>query len=205
MEASNSKVLALNILNEPGILASGIHVPKLKSCEEILSNLPQSITIISCNHVFHRACIEKDFLNSEPGVSRCPIPNCHKDVEIIKVNADLSPTRSDILVIATSTQDTMEGNETSPDIAEFLDTTENNGEPVSEAHDIVEFLNKGKTISENNDEPVSEAHDSGLVSKPPKLTVPTWIKEKLNAKNNADYEFMKALGLLEEPLEAEQV
>ncbi|KAF0452288.1 hypothetical protein F8M41_001926 [Gigaspora margarita] len=37
MEAYNSRALALNILNEPDILASGIRVPELKSCPAVLS------------------------------------------------------------------------------------------------------------------------------------------------------------------------
>ncbi|CAG8563299.1 11462_t:CDS:2 [Diversispora eburnea] len=174
MEASNSRVLALNILNEPGILASGIHVPKLKSCpkccKEILSDPPQSITILSYNHVFHRACIEKDFLYSAPGVSRCPIPSCHRDIE--NKSAD--------------TIEDLESNEWTsdmPDIAEFLDNS----------------------TCENDSEPVSETHNSELVTKTHNLHVTTWIKEKLDAKNNDDHEFMKTLGLLEEPLEVEQV
>ncbi|CAG8760937.1 11038_t:CDS:1, partial [Acaulospora morrowiae] len=147
----------------------GIRVPELKSCpkcrEEILSNPPQSITILSCDHVFHRACIEKDILYSTPGEARCPIFGCHRDIETIKI--DLS-----LLEPAKSTQqsaDTVEG---------IYDN-----ETTSNASDIAEVIIKDKT---------------------PKLPVPTWIKEKLNAKNN-NHEFMKALGLLDESLEVEQV
>ncbi|GES94720.1 crinkler (CRN) family protein [Rhizophagus clarus] len=40
-----------------------------------------ALTILSCGHIFHRSCIEKQLLHTKP--STCPFPDCGKNVDII--------------------------------------------------------------------------------------------------------------------------
>ena len=60
------KTLALNIIKDyPGTLISDVNIPELEKClkcdKEILTN-PKSITTLVCGHMFHRMCIEKNFM-----------------------------------------------------------------------------------------------------------------------------------------------
>ncbi|GES96327.1 hypothetical protein GLOIN_2v1769762 [Rhizophagus clarus] len=60
-------------------------IPELESCSECTMNilsLPiKALTILSCGHIFHRSCIEKQLLHTKP--STCPSPDCKKNVNII--------------------------------------------------------------------------------------------------------------------------
>ncbi|GES75786.1 hypothetical protein GLOIN_2v1769762 [Rhizophagus clarus] len=60
-------------------------IPELESCSECTMNilsLPiKALTILSCGHIFHRSCIEKQLLHTKP--STCPSPDCGKNVDII--------------------------------------------------------------------------------------------------------------------------
>ncbi|CAG8518279.1 1681_t:CDS:2 [Acaulospora morrowiae] len=59
MDTSNSRVLALNTLEEPGILTGG------------------------CAYIFYRTCVEKDLPNLASEEAICPIFSCHKNIEAI--------------------------------------------------------------------------------------------------------------------------
>ncbi|GES77024.1 hypothetical protein GLOIN_2v1769762 [Rhizophagus clarus] len=58
---------------------------ELESCSEYTMNilsLPiKALTILSCGHIFHRSCIEKQLLHTKP--STCPSSDCEKNVNII--------------------------------------------------------------------------------------------------------------------------
>ncbi|CAI2194225.1 10660_t:CDS:2, partial [Funneliformis geosporum] len=60
-------------------------IPELGSCSECTTNilsLPiKALTILSCGHIFHRSCIEKQLLHTKP--STCPFTDCGKTVDII--------------------------------------------------------------------------------------------------------------------------
>jgi hypothetical protein len=74
--------LAYNILNHLGDdLVKDKEIPELESCSEctmnILSSPIKELTILSCEHIFHRSCIEKQLLYTKPGT--CPFPDCGKN------------------------------------------------------------------------------------------------------------------------------
>jgi hypothetical protein len=60
-------------------------IPELGPCTECTNNilsLPiKAITILSCGHIFHRSCIEKQLLYIKPSI--CPYPDCGKNVDVI--------------------------------------------------------------------------------------------------------------------------
>ncbi|RGB24823.1 hypothetical protein C1646_676082 [Rhizophagus diaphanus] len=60
-------------------------IPELEPCSECTNNiltLPlKAFTTLSCGHIFHRSCIEKQLLHTKPGA--CPFPNCGKNVNVI--------------------------------------------------------------------------------------------------------------------------
>jgi len=60
-------------------------IQELGQCTEctnnILSSPIKALTILSCGHIFHRPCIEKQLLHTKP--STCPFPDCGKNVDII--------------------------------------------------------------------------------------------------------------------------
>ncbi|RGB29281.1 hypothetical protein C1646_766763 [Rhizophagus diaphanus] len=60
-------------------------IPELGPCSECTNNilsLPiKALTILSCGHIFHRLCIEKQLFYTKPSI--CPYPDCGKNVDII--------------------------------------------------------------------------------------------------------------------------
>ena len=82
---TNYKNLAYNILkNLDDELLRDKEISELGPCSECtmegLSQPLKAITILSCEHIFHRTCVEKQLLN-KPGM--CPFPECEKKAEII--------------------------------------------------------------------------------------------------------------------------
>ncbi|CAG8856499.1 9249_t:CDS:2, partial [Gigaspora margarita] len=57
-------------------------LPPCKICNKKLLTVNfDSFTILLCGHVYHRKCIEKNFLLTEE--NKCPIPNCNKIVDLV--------------------------------------------------------------------------------------------------------------------------
>ncbi|CAG8701277.1 319_t:CDS:2, partial [Gigaspora rosea] len=87
---NNIKNLAYNILKtfKDGIV-KGIKITELEHCsvckDEIITHPLKAFTTLSCGHVFHRICIEKELLLTMPNT--CPFSGCSKEVEIIETNA----------------------------------------------------------------------------------------------------------------------
>ncbi|RIA86439.1 hypothetical protein C1645_740863 [Glomus cerebriforme] len=83
---ANHRNLAYNILKylEDDIVGDK-EILELEPCSECTNNilaLPlKALTILSCGHIFHRSCIEKQLLFIKPGA--CPFPDCGKIVEIV--------------------------------------------------------------------------------------------------------------------------
>ncbi|PKB96903.1 hypothetical protein RhiirA5_434053 [Rhizophagus irregularis] len=67
-------------------------IQELGQCTEctnnILSSPIKALTILTCRHIFHRPCIEKQLLHTKP--STCPFPDYRKNIDIIM---DLNSTR----------------------------------------------------------------------------------------------------------------
>jgi hypothetical protein len=81
----NIRTFALNILKNttPEDIASGIDVPELDPCslcndELFLRLIKKPFTILSCGHIFHRACLEKNITND---IEICPVHSCSKPFE----------------------------------------------------------------------------------------------------------------------------
>src|SRR3954452_538435 len=83
-ESVNSPLTIMyNILkNLEDDIVSEKEIPELDQCSEcnngILTRPPKAITILTCDHTFHRICIEKKLLLTMPNT--CPFPDCGKDV-----------------------------------------------------------------------------------------------------------------------------
>ena len=78
--------LAYNILKylEDDIVGDK-EILELETCSECTNNILarplKALTILSCGHIFHRSCVEKQLLFTKPGA--CPFPNCGKVVDIV--------------------------------------------------------------------------------------------------------------------------
>ena len=87
LSLDNHMKLAYNILKnlEDNILGEK-EIPELDKCSEcnneILASPLKAITILSCDHTFHRICIEKKLLLTMPNTY--PFPDCGKNVDIIE-------------------------------------------------------------------------------------------------------------------------
>src|SRR3954454_12291484 len=83
----NHMKLAYNILkNFEDDIIRDKEIPGLDQCSEcnneVLMHPPKAFIILSCEHIFHRICIEKKLLLTMPNT--CPFPNCGKNVDIIE-------------------------------------------------------------------------------------------------------------------------
>ncbi|PKC01197.1 hypothetical protein RhiirA5_457077 [Rhizophagus irregularis] len=82
----NYRNIAYNILKylEDDIVKNK-EIQELGQCTECTNNILSSpikvLTILTCGHIFHRPCIEKQLLHTKP--STCPFPDCGKNVDII--------------------------------------------------------------------------------------------------------------------------
>jgi hypothetical protein len=81
--------LGYNILeNIDDDLVKDKEIPELGPCSECANNILtrpfNAFTTLSCGHVFHRLCVEKKLLLTKP--SRCPFPDCGKNVDIMNPN-----------------------------------------------------------------------------------------------------------------------
>ncbi|PKK58120.1 hypothetical protein RhiirC2_763589, partial [Rhizophagus irregularis] len=72
------KYLKDEIVGDKEILELG---PCSECTNNILSLPIKALTILSCGHIFHRLCIEKQLLYIKPSI--CPYPDCGKNVDII--------------------------------------------------------------------------------------------------------------------------
>jgi len=67
-------------------LVDGIEIPELDDCSKCNNKIflrpIKAVTILSCGHIFHRICAEKELLLSRK--ESCPFPNCNKLVEIFE-------------------------------------------------------------------------------------------------------------------------
>ncbi|CAG8545372.1 10632_t:CDS:2, partial [Cetraspora pellucida] len=83
MSFANLQNLTLNILKETKHnVIQNIDITELPSCKifnKILTVNFESLTILSCSHVYHKKCIEKNFLLTEK--NKCSIPDCDKIVD----------------------------------------------------------------------------------------------------------------------------
>ncbi|PKK56841.1 hypothetical protein RhiirC2_721609, partial [Rhizophagus irregularis] len=82
----NHRNLAYNILKYlEDDTVKNKEIQELGQCTEctnnILSSPIKALTILTCGHIFHRPCIEKQLLHTKP--STCPFPDCGKNVDII--------------------------------------------------------------------------------------------------------------------------
>ncbi|RGB25082.1 hypothetical protein C1646_772230 [Rhizophagus diaphanus] len=82
----NHKNIAYNILKYlEDNMVKNKEIQELGQCTEctnnILSSPIKAFTILTCGHIFHRPCIEKQLLHTKP--STYPFPNCEKNVNII--------------------------------------------------------------------------------------------------------------------------
>jgi hypothetical protein len=83
---SNIRNLGYNILkNLDDELVRDKEISELEPCSECTNDiltLPlKAFTTLSCGHIFHRSCIEKQLLFTKPGA--CPFPDCSKTVDIV--------------------------------------------------------------------------------------------------------------------------
>ncbi|CAG8634449.1 10368_t:CDS:1 [Cetraspora pellucida] len=84
---NNIKNLTYNILKTfKDDIIKGKKIPNLSNCsecgKEIISFPLKAFTTLSCEHVFHRLCIEKKLLLTIPNM--CPFSGCSEEVEIIE-------------------------------------------------------------------------------------------------------------------------
>ena len=84
----NHMKLAYNILkNFEDNIVRDKEIPGLNQCSkcnnEILTHPLKVFTILSCEHIFHRICIEKKLLLIMPNTY--PFPDCEKNVDIIEL------------------------------------------------------------------------------------------------------------------------
>jgi len=67
-------------------LVDDIEVPELDECSKCNNKVflrpIKAVTILSCGHIFHRICVEKELLLSQK--ESCPYPNCNNIVEILE-------------------------------------------------------------------------------------------------------------------------
>src|SRR5581483_8199189 len=82
----NHRNLAYNILKylEDDIVGDK-EILELELCSKCTNNILarplKALTILSCGHIFHWSCVEKQLLFTKPGA--CPFPNCGKVVDIV--------------------------------------------------------------------------------------------------------------------------
>jgi hypothetical protein len=74
----NHRNIAYNILKYlENDMVENKEIPELGQCSECTNNILTSpikaLTILSCEHIFHRPCIEKQLLHTKP--STCPFPD----------------------------------------------------------------------------------------------------------------------------------
>ncbi|CAI2195266.1 4890_t:CDS:1, partial [Funneliformis geosporum] len=81
------KALSLNFLRNTSEITDE-HIPKLNPChfcdEEILALPLNSFTVLSCEHIYHRICLEKHIVRSKTRVPLCPISSCISPIELIR-------------------------------------------------------------------------------------------------------------------------
>ncbi len=65
-------------------------VPYSECTNNILTLLIKVLTVLSCEHIFHRTCIRKQLLYSLIKPATCSFPNCEKTVNIV---LNPNPTR----------------------------------------------------------------------------------------------------------------
>ncbi|CAG8723987.1 18194_t:CDS:1, partial [Cetraspora pellucida] len=99
---NNIKNLAYNILKTfKDSIVKGIKITELEHClvcrDEIITHPLKAFTTLSCRHVFHRICIEKELLLTMPNT--CSFSGCSKEVEIIETNARRGSESSTSLVV----------------------------------------------------------------------------------------------------------
>ena len=83
----NHRNFAYNILKylEDKIVGN-IEIQELECWEynnQILMLPPKAVTILSCEHTFHRLCIEKNLIHNKTNI--CPLPDCRKIVDILEL------------------------------------------------------------------------------------------------------------------------
>ncbi|CAJ0749652.1 332_t:CDS:2 [Entrophospora sp. SA101] len=81
MSLSNLRSFAYNILKKLGdVVVKDRHFVEIGSCgecgNEILGLVYEPFTILACGHIYHRKCIEKNFLSNI-----CPTSDCNKSVD----------------------------------------------------------------------------------------------------------------------------
>ena len=86
MSLANLQNLTLNILKETKhSVVQNIDVTELPPCKicnkKILTVNFESLTILLCGHVYHRKCIEKNFLLTKE--NKCLITECEKTIDPI--------------------------------------------------------------------------------------------------------------------------
>ncbi|CAG8802032.1 8037_t:CDS:2, partial [Dentiscutata erythropus] len=80
--------LSLNYLRNENIskIPDAKNIPKLNPCHickgEILTHPPQAFTILSCDHILHRTCLEKHIIRTESQSPKCPV--CPESIETIR-------------------------------------------------------------------------------------------------------------------------
>src|SRR5437764_11960241 len=84
MSLSNLRSFAYNILKKLGdVVVKDTQFVEIGSCgecgNEILGLDYEPFTILACGHIYHRRCIEKNFLLTQSNI--CPTSDCNKSVE----------------------------------------------------------------------------------------------------------------------------
>jgi len=84
MSLSNLRSFAYNILKKLGDdVVKDRQFVEIGSCREcgneILGLVYEPLTILACGHIYHRRCIEKNFLLTQSSI--CPTSDCSKSVE----------------------------------------------------------------------------------------------------------------------------
>ncbi|CAG8630053.1 3414_t:CDS:2, partial [Diversispora eburnea] len=148
---SQLKALSLNFLQNISEISNEEEVPKLSPChkcgKEILAFPLRAFVVLSCEHIFHRTCIEQHIVRIDTQASTHPsCPICSTIIEVIREEGTLASDKYQMvskirsLIVSEKktfqqspdTQVIIEDHETSPIASEIISDNQNGGASTAE-------------------------------------------------------------------------
>ncbi|CAG8657007.1 4053_t:CDS:1 [Paraglomus occultum] len=150
---TNLKNLAYNILKTfEDSLVDNIEIPELDECSKCSNKIVlqpiKAVTILSCGHIFHRICIEKELLLSRK--ESCPYPNCNNFVDILEEFSRQDSGLSTSSIIGRMEKNLTIASQGNPD-EDMVDVNDSRSEntPISEADEHSRSNNRSANLGSN--------------------------------------------------------
>jgi len=159
MSLSNLRSFAYNILKKLGDdVVKDRQFVEIGSCREcgneILGLVYEPLTILACGHIYHRRCIEKNFLLTQSNI--CPTSDCSKSVEPVVTErrfSQSSQSSTSSIVRRMSNQLQINSPVFQDEVVEDAEETQNKNRP--------------NTSSKRSNEAIDPRNDDAIASKPP--------------------------------------